>query len=369
MKDKKKQLGQYFTPANIVDKMILLIENKGSILEPSSGDGAFYSKLPKERRLGVELDKEIATEDVKVMDFFDWTEKVDTIIGNPPYVRYKEVLDSTRKKLPKGFDERSNLYLFFIDRSIDLLNEGGEIIFIVPRDFIKTTSSLKLNKRLYSEGGFTYWEEYGDKMVFDDASPNVAIFRWVKGATHKVLTSFHNGYLVFPKEADKDKTRVYLDTLFDIHVGGASGANKIFFNEKGNIDLVVSTTKRTGKTKKAFYLTKPNDYLKKHKEELLSRKIGAFDEGNWWEWGRKIRHIEGEKIYVNNKTRDSAPFYTHESGWFDGSVLALIPKTPNLNIEEMIEILNKTDWDSQSFKVGGRLIFGQRSLCSAYIYL
>ena len=37
------------------------------------------------------------------------------------------------------------------------------------------------------------------------------------------------------------------------------------------------------------------------------------------------------------------------------------------NIDDLINILNTTDWNSQGFLVGGRLIFGQRSLSNAYI--
>ena len=142
------------------------------------------------------------------MDFFDYTAKVDTIIGNPPYVRYQDIYSSTKTKLPQGFDNRSNLYLFFIEHSINLLNENGEIIFIIPRDFIKTTSALKLNTRLYNEGGFTYWKEYGDEKVFEDASPNVVIFRWVKGGTHTIPVSYYNGYLSFSDTIQNDKTKI-----------------------------------------------------------------------------------------------------------------------------------------------------------------
>ena len=51
----KKQLGQYFTPLFIVDKMISLIQNQGSILEPSCGDGAFFNKIPN--CIGIEIDE------------------------------------------------------------------------------------------------------------------------------------------------------------------------------------------------------------------------------------------------------------------------------------------------------------------------
>ena len=364
----KECLGQYYTPSHIVDLMVSLMENHGVVIEPACGPGAFLHKLPEDA-IGIELDPDTAHPRALIMDYFDCTVQADTIIGNPPYVRYQDIIDSTKNKLSKEFDNRSNLYLFFIDHSISLLHDNGELIFIVPRDFIKTTSSLKLNERLYHDGGFTFWKEYGDEKVFADASPNVVIFRWVKGAEHKIPVSIHNGYLSF-SETQTEKKKVYLSELFDICVGGASGANGVFIEDSGNIDLVVSDTKRTGNTKKAHYHTAPTDYLEQYKPALLARKIKTFNESNWWEWGRKIRHIDGPKIYVNNKTRDMQPFFTHESGWFDGSVLALIPKADNShNIDHLINILNNTDWDSQGFLVGGRLVFGQRSLSNAYILI
>lgn len=364
--DKKINLGQIFTPDNIVKEMIQLIKNDGIILEPSCGTGAFLKYLPKDKTIGLEIDKEIAPPNAIIMDFFDWQQSVDTIIGNPPYVRYQDILLSTQKKLSNNFDNRTNLYVFFIDKCIDLLNNHGELIFIVPRDFIKATSSQPLNYRLYNEGGFSFWQEFGDIQVFQNASPNVVIFRWEKNAAHSIPVIFDNGYLIFNSKIKNKKIKIY--DLFDVMVGGASGANSIFIEPTGNIDLVVSTTKNTNLTKKAHYVDSPTPYLEQYKQQLLSRKIKTFNENNWWEWGRKIRYIPGPKIYVNMKTRDLKPFFTHESGWFDGSILALIPKENNkYSIQELIDILNNTDWESQGFKVGGRLIFGQRSLLNAYI--
>lgn len=361
---KKENYGQFFTPTHIVDKMISLIQNQGTILEPSCGDGAFLSKL--KGAIGIEIDKDVAPKNAIIMDFFDYNGKFDTIIGNPPYVRYKDICESTKKKLSNKFDKRTNLYIFFIDKCIDNLNNNGELIFIVPRDFIKTTGAIPLNNRLYYEGGFTYWQEYGDEKVFSDACPNIVIFRWVKNGNHQIDININNGFLSFEKT--KVKNLVYIKDIFDVCVGGASGANKIFIQEDGNIDLVVSTTKKTGETKKAHYVSQPTDYLMKYKSELMSRKIKNFTENNWWEWGRKIRHIDKEKVYVNNKTRDMAPFFTNDSGWFDGSIIALIPKENcNYTIKELIFLLNQNNWEEQGFKVGGRLVFGQKTLMNAYI--
>lgn len=357
-----KLLGQFFTPPTIVDKMINLIQNEGSILEPSCGDGAFYNKL--NNCIGIELDPIVAPKGALIMDFFDYNDTTfDTIIGNPPYIRYKDIPEITKSKLPKILDNRSNLYLFFIWKCINLLNDNGELIFIVPRDFIKLTSATTLNERLYNEGGFTYWEEFGDEKIFEDASPNVAIFRWVKGINHTIPVTFNNGALSFQNTS----ILTTLQDFFNIKVGGASGLNKVFIENSGNIDLVISTTKKTGLTVKAHYVDAPTSYLEQYKDELMARKIKTFTENNWWEWGRKINPIDGDKIYVNNKTRDMQPFFTNSSGYYDGSILALIPKFKWYEtLDEVIYKLNNWNWDEQGFLVGGRYIFGQRSLSNAF---
>lgn len=361
----QEKYAQFFTKKEQAEEMVGLIQNTGKVLEPSCGNGAIYKLLPK-NSVGIEIDELIAPKDALIIDFFDYKDTdFDTIIGNPPYLAYKDISIETKNKLPKILDERSNLYLFFIWECINKLKNGGELIFLVPRDFIKATSAIPLNKRLYYEGGFTYWHEYGDEQIFNNASPNVVIFRWVKGAEHGIPISISNGIISFVD--NKNKTRI--GDIFTVMVGGASGANNIFINQAGNIDLVVSDTKKTGLTKKAFYVEHPNEYLIQYKNELLNRKIKTFDDTNWWKWGREIRYIPNNKIYVNCKTRDSQPFFTNESGWFDGSLLALVPKDQSLDLNFLIDKLNKNNWNEQGFVVGGRLIFSQNSLSNAYIDL
>lgn len=46
----KPELGQYFTPPQIVEEMVHLIQNNGAILEPSCGDGAFFVLPAKQYR-------------------------------------------------------------------------------------------------------------------------------------------------------------------------------------------------------------------------------------------------------------------------------------------------------------------------------
>ena len=39
--DKVKNLGQVYTPIDIVEKMVSMVKNSGTILEPSSSEGVF----------------------------------------------------------------------------------------------------------------------------------------------------------------------------------------------------------------------------------------------------------------------------------------------------------------------------------------
>jgi adenine-specific DNA-methyltransferase len=98
----------------------------------------------------------------------------------------------------------------------------------------------------------------------------------------------------------------------------------------------------------------------------MDRKIKKFGEDNWWLWGRGFYDTNDDRIYVNCKSRDNKPFFTHECKSYDGSVLAIFPKR-KIDIKRAIELLNNVDWDDLGFKVGGRLCFSQKSLENSYL--
>lgn len=279
------QLGQVFTSPAIVNMMLGLCRHNGRFLEPSAGDGAFYSTLRQRgaQVVGIEIDPAVAPEGAVIGDFFSYptNEQFDSIVGNPPYVRFQDVAPETRQRLSLAlFDTRANLFLFFIEKAVRHLRPGGELVFIVPRELAKLTAAKKLNAWLYQQGSFTHYFETGDARLFKGATPNCCIFRFEKGRMDRKLEDGRTfrekaGQLLFLRE----DYPIDLAEIFDVRVGGASGADPIFTSPAGNQEFVYSRTATTGATRRMFYGLK-HPHLEKHKATLLTRKISRFDESN-----------------------------------------------------------------------------------------
>jgi adenine-specific DNA-methyltransferase len=382
------RLGQVFTPPAIVEAMLRLRRNPGRVLEPSAGNGAFSRRLPD--CVAVEADAGHAAPGALVMDFFAYpeSERFQTVIGNPPYVRCQDIRPETAALLKSDFfDGRSNLYLFFIEKAVRHLEPGGELIFITPRDFLKATSAVKLNRWLYGEGTITDAIELGDARIFDGAVPNCLIWRFERsnfsrrtryaeiGTASDLEESLAEpqwlarhfmevgGHLLFTR----DDYPLRGNDLFSVKVGAVSGADNLYGTLGiANREFVCSQTAKTGRTRSMLWQApgsaEPHPALIPHKKHLIGRRIRHFDEGNWWQWGRACPETDAPRLYVNQKTRRADPFFLHPCAHFDGSILALFPHFPGIDIERLCAALNGVDWAELGFVCDGRFIFSQRSL-------
>lgn len=360
-------LGQVFTPKSLVLEMLKLRRNRGRVLEPSCGAGAFADELPG--CVAIELDGRHAPPYAKVMDFFAYpvSEEFETVIGNPPFVRFQDIHPDTKRLLDMSlFDERANLYYFFIEKCIRHLKPGGELIFVNPREFLKASGAARLNEFIFASGTITDIVDLGDQRVFRGYAPNCVVWRFEKGnfsRTTNIRRRFAcaSGQLLFTSEHYPCR----VSDLFFVKVGGVSGCDEVFANEKlGNALFVCSTTRDTGKLRRMFWGTKHRALLP-HKERLLARKIRRFDESNWWEWGREPYVSDLKRVYVNAKTRRKDPFFVHDAMLFDGTVLALVLKDQSLDPALMARLLNEVDWNELGFMSGNRYLFGARSLENA----
>ncbi|MEJ8837787.1 class I SAM-dependent methyltransferase [Ramlibacter sp. AN1133] len=143
---RQNELHQWFTPAwaaeAIVEQKFSWLRAGHRVIEPSCGDGAFLCALPQEVEvLGVEIDAALATmareaagRRVIAGDFLTLPASelgtADAIVGNPPF--------------------SSELVAAFLDRSVQLLKEGGEAGFILPAYILQTSSKVEALSQHYS---------------------------------------------------------------------------------------------------------------------------------------------------------------------------------------------------------------------------
>lgn len=195
--ENNKSLGQYFTPAYVADFMISLSKKPKSakVLEPSCGEGIFLKLLEEKKYTnlqGYEVDKSLklvtSKSEVKFESFIssDIKEKFDLIIGNPPYIRWKNLDNSLKAELDenalwqKYFNSLSDYLYIFILKSVELLKEGGEIIFITPEYWVNTKNSQTLRDYLSSHGYFTDIIHFNETPIFDKVASSIIIFRYIK---------------------------------------------------------------------------------------------------------------------------------------------------------------------------------------------
>ena len=294
------------------------------------------------------------------------TKTYKTIIGNPPYIKTK----------------KRNLYINFTEKCYNLLDDNGELIFIVPSDFFKLTSASKLLDDMMLNGTFTHIFHPHNEKMFENASIDVIVFRYCKNnlIDKKILynnkplyVTNSNGLITF--EEEKNNNNVMFQDYFDVYVGLVSGKEHVYKNkELGNIKVLNGEDK----IDKYIYIKnfpcddeKINIHLLQHKKELIERGIRKFNENNWFEWGapRNINAINNnlgkECIYIYNLTRKPNVSFLGKVNYFGGALIMLKPKK-NCNLNNIVSYLN-SDTFKNNFTFSGRFKIGHRQICNSYI--
>ena len=113
----------------------------------------------------------------------------DVVIGNPPYVRqelFKEIKPYLEKNY-KCYNSIADLYTYFIEKGIHLMNIKGKFSFILPNKFLKASYGSEIRKVIKNNVQIDLIFDFDDYPVFEEATTYPIIY-------------------VFSKEINKNKT-------------------------------------------------------------------------------------------------------------------------------------------------------------------
>lgn len=376
----KKELGQYFTISQMLQSFVFdKVKHKSScLLEPSFGAGHLLKRFKEYDddypMVCCELDESVepvvSFNAHQTIIYGDFTQeklgaKFKTIIGNPPYVKQKS----------------GNLYIRFIELCYDLLHDDGEMIFIVPSDFIKLTSAASIIDKMTQNGSFTDFLFPHNEKLFEGASVDVVVFRYEKGCVSsktsvngkEVHCNVNKGIITF---SDNLILGHPVESAFDVHVGLVSGKDEVYRVPFGNIDVL---TDKGSIAKYVFAETFPTTntqidaHLLAHKDVLMSRRIKRFSESNWFEWGapRNISSIRASWgrpcIYVKNMTRSKEVAFVGTVQYFGGTLICIIPKPDtNPELHDIVGYLNSGAFQT-NYMYSGRFKIGHKQISSAIV--
>lgn len=156
----KKENGIYYTPYELVNLIFekINIPKNSIILDPCCGMGSFlvgaYNR-GYQNIFGIDKDENAIKNikrfspdlNVKCFDSINNSaedtlkifglDKVDLIIGNPPYVAHGSIF--------------GNLFVGSIIRSLDMLKSDGILSYIIPKNFLHIATYKELRKKIISE--------------------------------------------------------------------------------------------------------------------------------------------------------------------------------------------------------------------------
>jgi type I restriction-modification system DNA methylase subunit len=112
----------------------------------------------------------------------------DVVIGNPPYVEFKQLDIQIKKALEPKYKTakgKYDLFIPFIEKGLQLLNQNGVISYIVPSMFIKRDYGKEIRKYIAENAQIQKLIYFGDFQVFDQVTVFPFIFILSKNKTYQ----------------------------------------------------------------------------------------------------------------------------------------------------------------------------------------
>jgi hypothetical protein len=118
----------------------------------------------------------------------------DVVIGNPPYVRQEKIKEdkAALKEIYDCFTGTADLYVYFYERGIQLLRDGGVFSFITSNKWMRSAYGQKLRAYLKANVRVRRLIDFGDAEIFDAiAYPCIVVFQKDKAGENSAFRALN----------------------------------------------------------------------------------------------------------------------------------------------------------------------------------
>lgn len=165
---------------------------RGEIAELLKGDG-WNTDTARMLALWDPYDQNASAEFFDTEWMFGLPDGFDVVIANPPYVRQEKIKEFKKvfQKLYECYTGVADLYVYFYERSCQLLKDGGILTFISSNKYFRAAYGEKLRGLLATRTTIELLIDFGDAPVFTAiAYPSIIVARKAPpiGGAARVLT-------------------------------------------------------------------------------------------------------------------------------------------------------------------------------------
>lgn len=423
---------QHFTPEKIADEMLDLADYNNNligkaVLENSFGSGNILKAIVK-RYIAYSLSQNIAVEDIaknlendiygieldqslyenclnelnSILDAHNiprvkwklfnenalehqYNKKFDLVIGNPPYISYKELDEESRTYIKKHFDVcktgKPDYCYAFIELGINLLTNTGKLIQLIPNNIFKNVFAQKLRELLKPH--ISKIIDYPNQKLFGKALTSISVFLFDKSnsddelqyenATDNTNISILRDYLsdkwLFSEETVDRFEYVRFGDVFNASVAIATLCNKAFIlnaktAEEKEIEVMV--LRKTVSPKTLRYQKENKIIFPYYYEEGMLKKYDDFEErfpnackhlrgyytylagrdsdksAKWYEYGRSqaLAHLDSEKLLVSTIITNNVEIYQLDKTTIPYSGIYITVIDQAYTLQDAVDILS-----------------------------
>lgn len=201
--DKRKKWGQYMTPEEVSSMAadFLTLNPGDKIIDPAVGTGelllAVHKRNPDVELFGWDIDSEVLKTasknlptgavlknvDSLLVDTFDGF--FDAAIVNPPYFELTPTVEQ-KKRFNSVISGRANIYAFFIQKTLQLLKNEGQAVFIIPPSMNNGSYFNALREHVIKNSNIVDIKIMSDPSLFIEAQTAVQLLVVKKTSNPKV---------------------------------------------------------------------------------------------------------------------------------------------------------------------------------------